>query len=143
MRRQPSATQRTASPLAAKARAGSLSQASTAVQAAQCTTASGRTVVIADEHRVAVGHVERCPVGGDDLVARGPEVADDGETDLAGRAGDEDPHAYPAGAIAARARSGSHHERWSRYQATVASSASSSCRCGRQPSASTFSVVIE
>ena len=35
---------------------------------------------------------------------------------------------YPAGCL-----SGSHHHRLSRYQATVASSASSSVRCGAQP----------
>ena len=51
------------------ARAGSDSHASTAVHAAQCTTASGRHDVTAPEHGVAIGDVEVGVVAGRDLVA--------------------------------------------------------------------------
>ena len=87
------------------------------------------------EHGVAVGHVEGGVVGRRHLVARRRAGRGHVVAELAAGAGDEDPHP--------RAFRGSHHQRLSRYQATVASIASPSSRSGRHPSASTFVVSIE
>ena len=114
-RRSASASQRTARALAANARSGSPSQASTAVHAAELTTTSGRTVVISAEHGVAVGDVERRRVERRRRRRR-PRVAvrDDVVAELPAGARDEQPHQN-----AARALSGSHQSRWSRYHSTV------------------------
>ena len=54
--------------LTCQARSGSASQASTAVQAAACTTRSGRRLGHGRQDRVPVAHVELGAVGGDHLV---------------------------------------------------------------------------
>ena len=82
-------------------------------------------------HRVAIADVEPGPIGSDDLMVG--MVGEHGEQvrpELPPGPRDEDLHA-----CAWTAFSGSHHQRLSRYQATVWSRASSRTTSGAQPRA--------
>ena len=113
---------------------GSASQASTAVHAAEWTTASGRSAVIAPStsSRSVTSSVAWSPAATSSPAAA--QRPDQLGAELAAGTGDED-------RMRLQAREpfrGSHHHRLSRYQATVSASASSKLRCGRQPSALTL-----
>ena len=77
-------------------------------------------------------------VRGDHLVAGRGRRGDDVVPELPAGARDDQPHQN-----AARALSGSHQSRWSRYHSTVRASASSRSCSVDQPSSATLSVVIE
>ena len=81
------------------------------------------------EHPLAIGNVELVQIESEDVVMRGgTEQLDDFPTQLAPGTRDKHPHFK-----------GSHHQRLSRYQAKVLSSASSRSCSGCQPMARTFS----
>ena len=82
----------------------------------------------ARDRQRTITHVEICSSRADDVVTTTLRTCDEFASELAARAGDDDAH-YLADL------SGSHHQRLSRYHATVASSASSSERWRFQPSA--------
>ena len=84
---------------------------------------------VGDYREVIDDAVERAAVEGDHVVALRLPVPHHVDPELAPRTGDEHPH---PGAVPSR--SGFHHHSLLRYQATVASRASSSVRCRRQPS---------
>ena len=138
MRSQPSASQRTDRALAANARAGSLSQASTAVHAAQLTTASGRIVVITPS---TASRSVTSSAAWSAATTSSPAAVAVATTSW--------PSCPPAPVTtqphqnAARALSGSHQSRWVRYHSTVRASASSRSCSVDQPSSATLSVVIE
>ena len=90
------------------------------------------------QHLAAVGDVQLLAGERDHLVAGGVADAQQVGGQLAAGAGDQQPHQN-----AARAFSGSHHQRLSRYHSTVAARPSSSECSAFQPSAVTFSWVIE
>ena len=80
------------------------------------------------QHLIPAGDVQVLASRGDDLVARGGEPCRHVVAELPARAGDENSHGIPS-------LSGSHHQRLSRYQSTVAARASSNWRCGVHPKA--------
>ena len=125
-RAQASATFRVPSAFTRNARSGSDSHTSTAVHAAQCTTTSGRVAVMPciTASRSATSSVA-WSASMSRVMPGGVEARRDLVSDLAARAGDEDPHG--------RAFSGSHHQRFARYHSTVSASASSRVRCFFQP----------
>ena len=113
----------------AKARSGSASQASTAVHAAEWTIASGCDAVIRPRaRRRDRRRRDARAIAARSRRARRFESRDEVAAELPGGSGDEDPHDRPS---PGRCRSGSHHQRLSRYHSTVASRASPRSRVGR------------
>ena len=113
--------------LSRNAREGSASLASTFVNAARFTIASGRQRVDRLVHGIVIADVERRAVERVHLVVRG-HLREERSAQAATRARDDQPHA-PAPARIARTQSG-----WPRYHSTVRASPSSNGTTGRQPS---------